>query len=109
MNLYEVLSEELETSPMCWDPPEPPEYGRCWHLVVADSPASAKYQALKAYGLWESDPRELPKCRVRKLADDVVSRPGIVSESEWALALIPESRNETWDEYISFLEECEVA
>lgn len=29
MNLYEVLSEEVCYKSACYDPPEPPEYGRC--------------------------------------------------------------------------------
>lgn len=105
MNVYEVLSEEVEYSPVRWDPPEPAEHGRCWHLVAAPSAAAAKRAALVADGLWERDVRDLPRCSIRKLATGVTARSGIVSDSYWANALIPEHQPLTWAEYISAVEE----
>ena len=49
MNLYEVISEPLETS---WGYGEPTEYCRIAELVIARNPGQAKYLA------WKSDKKE---------------------------------------------------
>ena len=55
MTDYIVLSPEYETAPMCWDPPEPPEYGRDVALIVNAATASqAKWAAVR---LWERHQR----------------------------------------------------
>ena len=66
MNVYQVVSEELETRSMAWDPPESPEYG-CWvELVVAENGAKAKYMAFKENVKYaHPDMGDMPKMSVR--------------------------------------------
>ena len=55
MSDYVVLSPEYEKYPMCWDPPEPPEYSRDAALIVNAATASqAKWAAAR---LWERHQR----------------------------------------------------
>lgn len=46
---YSIETPEYETSPMRYDPPEPPEHGRDWALVVATSAREAVTVAVKAW------------------------------------------------------------
>src|SRR5678816_4645687 len=46
---YEVVTPEYEMYPMGYDPPEPPEYGCDWAMVVATSAREAVNKAVKAW------------------------------------------------------------
>ena len=80
---YIVLSPEYETSPMCWDPPEPPEYGRDVALIVnAASPSQAKWAAAR---LWErhqlcSWPAEMRRDGRHPLSGVTVERADLLQE-----------------------------
>ena len=56
---YEVLSPEVEMYGGSWDPPEPPECGRYWALLLAANAREAICAAVKLpeFKRWVSDAR----------------------------------------------------
>jgi len=44
---YEVISPEMVEYHQSWDPPEPPDYYRCWGLYLAPNAKAAKAMAVK--------------------------------------------------------------
>lgn len=90
MNIYVVLTEELAwTERISWELGGPTEYAPDYELIAADTRAKAKYI------MWQhlANQRgshvslcgitEIPLMAIRKLASDVDTRAGVLSDLSW--------------------------
>lgn len=86
IDLFEVMSEMLESGGHLYgDPPEPPEWGRIWEIVAAESHGQARYIAWKRDqrgSAWAHPIEEMPRMFARRLARDVGGEPGIRTADE---------------------------
>ena len=82
MNLYSVISEEIQTSAGCYEPPEPPEYGCIVELVAAETPGAAKWAAWRNDNhSFQNDPREMPRFSIVLVARNVDLTAGIYTHT----------------------------
>jgi hypothetical protein len=82
MNIYRAISEQLTVTIPILDDGSGPEEPYCIaHLVAAENPAQAKWDAWKSdRDSFEGDPREMPKFRIHLRRKGVDVPRGIVSD-----------------------------
>ena len=84
VNLYEILSIELKT--FHGDEIDPPEWGRNYALVFAESRSKARYAFLKEFDLWEGagwfldSLKKIESCKL--IASNVDRAAGVLDEPD---------------------------